>query len=218
MKGVSGKMSQGSVIQAFSLDHVVKLTGLTSGQLRSWDKDGFFSPDYAYENRRSPYSRIYSFRDVVGLRTIATLRHRYHISHQELSKVAGKLQEMGFDHWTDMKLYVVNRQIHFQVPNSSQVEGVLDHQYAMLAVIDVIQDVETRICDIQRRASDQHGKIERHKHVARNSPVIAGTRIPIAAIRRYHAAGYSVEHILREYPTLTPSDVETALSCEERVA
>jgi len=217
LKGVR-EMSQGNVLQAFSLDHVMKLTGLTSVQLRSWDKEGFFSPDYAYEDRRSPYSRIYSFRDVVGLRTIATLRHVHHISHQELRRVARKLQEMGFEHWTDVKLYVVKRKVHFQIPNSDRVIGVLDHQYAMLAVLDVIQDVEARVCDIQKRASDQYGKIERHKHVGRNSPVIAGTRIPVAAIRRYHAAGYSNEHILREYPSLTASDIETALSCEERVA
>ena len=49
----------------------------------------------------------------------------------------------------------------------------------------------------------------------RNAPVIAGTRIPTAAIRRYQEAGYTVEQILAEYPDLTPHDVEAALKYEE---
>ena len=211
-------MSKNRIIQAFSADHVVKLTGLTHAQLRSWDRTGFFHPDYAYENRRSPYSRVYSFRDVVGLRAIATLREEHRVSHQELCRVASRLAKMGFAHWADIKLYVVKRQVHFQRPGSSQVEGVWDGQLAMLQIIDVIQDVNDRIAAIKHRDSSQHGKVERHRHVVRNAPVIAGTRIPVAAIRRYRDAGFSTAHILREYPTLTREDVEAALSFEERVA
>lgn len=206
------------VVQAFTAEHVERLTGLSSGQLRAWDRDGFFRPDYAHENRRSPYSRIYSFRDVVGLRTIARLRSQYRTSHQELRKVAEELARRGYDHWADTKLYVVNRQVHFQPPESTKVEGVWDGQLAMLPVIDVIQDVKERVALLRHRGTEQRGRIERHRYVGRNSPVIAGTRIPIAAIRRYQEAGYSVQHILSEYPTLTEEDVKAALSYQERVA
>lgn len=211
-------MSTGSVVRAFTADHVVRLTGLSSAQLRTWDRDGFFRPDYAHENRRSPYSRIYSFRDVVGLRTIAKLRSEHRISHQELKKVAKELERRGYDHWADTKLYVVNKQVHFQRPESTSVEGIWDGQLAMLPIIDVIQDVKERVAILQRRSTDQHGKVEKHRHVVRNSPVIAGTRIPVAAIKRYRDAGYSIQHILREYPTLTEADVKAALSYQERVA
>jgi DNA-binding transcriptional MerR regulator len=72
-------MSQNTLIAAFSEEHVVRLTGLTHGQLRSWDRAGFFQPRYAYEDRHVPYSRVYSFQDVVGLRTIAVLMKEYKI-------------------------------------------------------------------------------------------------------------------------------------------
>ena len=65
-----------SVIRAFSADHAVRLTGLSMRQLRYWDDTGFFRHRYASEDRRSPYGRVYSFRDIVGLRTLSVLRKR----------------------------------------------------------------------------------------------------------------------------------------------
>lgn len=206
------------VLSAFSEDHVERLTGLSKGQLRSWDRAGFFEPHFAYEDRHVPYSRVYSFQDVVGLRTIAVLMKDHRVSLQQLRKVAQELVRRGFPHWASARLYVVKGQVHFSQPDSGEVEGVWDGQLAMLPVIDVINDVEARARALQRRTSDQIGHIERHKHVVRNSPVISGTRIPTAAIRRFAEAGYSVPEILRQYPTLTPDDVQAALNYEEGLA
>jgi hypothetical protein len=49
-----------NITSAFTADQVVRLTGLSMGQLAYWDKLGFFQPQYAAEDRKSPYSRIYS--------------------------------------------------------------------------------------------------------------------------------------------------------------
>lgn len=72
--------------------------------------------------------------------------------------------------------------------------------------------------DLRVRKSDQLGQIERHKFVVRNASVIAGTRIPTAAIRRFREAGYSVDQIIRQYPTLTKEDVDAAIAHEEGLA
>jgi uncharacterized protein (DUF433 family) len=207
-----------SVLQAFTEEHVIRLTGLSRSQLRAWDRIGFFKPGYAYEDRHQPYSRIYSFQDVVGLRTIAVLRQRYHVSLQQLRKVATELTARGYGHWAEIKLYVVKGQVHFRRPGSQDVEGVWDGQLAMVPVIDVIQDVEDRVRDLRERKSSQRGHIEQHKFVVRNAPVIAGTRIPTAAIRRFREAGYSVDEILRQYPSLTREDVDAAIAHEEGLA
>jgi uncharacterized protein (DUF433 family) len=211
-------MTESNIIQAFSEDQVARLTGLSKGQLRSWDKGSFFAPRYAYEDRRSAYSRVYSFRDVVGLRTIAVLMQQYRVSLQELRKVAAELVRRGYQDWAGINLYVVKKKVHFQRPESGDVEGVWDGQYAMLPVIDVISDIQYRVQQLRRRSTGQYGKVEKHKYVVRNSPVIAGTRIPTAAIRRFHEAGYSTDQILKEYPSLTAEDVEAALSYEQRLA
>lgn len=57
--------------------------------------------------------------------------------------------------------------------------------------------------------------VEQSRRVLRNAPVIAGTRIPTAAVKRYKEAGFTVEQILAEYPDLTRQDVEAALKFEE---
>jgi uncharacterized protein (DUF433 family) len=207
-----------AVRQVFSDEHVARLTGLSKWQLRSWDRLGFFAPRFAYEDRFVPYSRIYSFKDVVGLRTIAVLLKDYRVSFQELQRVAKELVKRGYSHWAELKLYVVKRQVHFRRPGTRDVEGVWDGQLAMLPIIDVIADVEKRVEELHKRTDDQRGRVEQHRHVVRNAPVIAGTRIPTAAIRRFHEAGYSIEKIIRQYPTLTVEDVKGALAFEERLA
>jgi uncharacterized protein (DUF433 family) len=207
-----------AVRQVFSDEHVSRLTGLSKWQLRRWDNLGFFTPRFAYEDRYVPYSRIYSFKDVVGLRTIAVLMKEHHASFQELQRVARELVKRGYKHWAELKLYVVNKQVHFRAPGSKDVEGVWDGQLAMLSIIDVIADVEKRVEELHKRSPLQRGQVEQHKHVVRNAPVIAGTRIPTAAIRRFREAGYSIEQILRQYPTLTEEDVKGALAFEEGLA
>jgi len=67
------------------------------------------------------------------------------------------------------------------------------------------------VASLAKRTADQLGRIESHKFVVRNSTVIAGTRIPTAAIRRFSEADYSIDQILKEYPRLTRQDVEAAL-------
>jgi uncharacterized protein (DUF433 family) len=208
-----------ATIMAFSETHVERLTGLSKGQLRSWDRLGFFAPRYAYKDRRVPYSRAYSFQDVVGLRTIAVLMKDFRVSLQQLRKVAKELVRRGYGHWASIKLYVVKHQVHFAPPGrKDHPEGVWDGQLAMLPIIDVMADVETRVSELQQRQESQRGQVERHKHVVRNAAVVAGTRIPTAAIRRFHEAGYSVQQIIHQYPTLTPEDVDAALAHEEGLA
>jgi uncharacterized protein (DUF433 family) len=207
-----------SVIQAFTEEHVIRLTGLSRWQLRRWDREQFFAPHYAYEDRRAPYSRIYSFKDIVGLRTIAVLMKDFGVSFQELRKVARELVRRGYSHWAELKLYVVKRQVHFRHPHSSDVEGVWDGQLAMLPVIDVIADVEKRVSELQQRGPELKGQVEQHRHIMRNAPVVAGTRIPTAAIRRYHEAGFSAADIVKQYPALSEDDVMAALAFEEGLA
>jgi uncharacterized protein (DUF433 family) len=207
-----------TVLHIFSEDHVTRLTGLSKWQLRSWDREDFFAPQYAYEDRFAPYSRLYSFQDVVGLRTIAVLMEKYGVFLQQLRRVAKELVARGYGHWAELRLYVVKRQVHFRHPQTGDVEGVWDGQFAMLPIIDVIADVEQRVVELQKRPDNQRGRIEQNKYILRNAPVLAGTRIPTAAIRRFKEAGYSIEQIIGEYPALSAADVEAAIAYEEGLA
>ena len=207
-----------NVIRAFSADHVVRLTGLTKRQLRYWDQTSFFSPRYAYENRRSPYSRVYSFRDVVGLRTLSTLRNQYEISLQHLRKVAEELSQYKDTPWSDITLYVWGGEVNFREPETGQMRGILSRQYVNIPLQSIIDDVTAESNKLRDRTEEQFGRVERHRYVVHNAWVIAGTRIPTKAIWRYSVAGHSTENIIREYPALTEKDVRAALAHEERLA
>ncbi|MFZ0694328.1 MAG: DUF433 domain-containing protein [Alphaproteobacteria bacterium] len=208
-----------NVIFAFSADHVVRLTGLSKGQLRYWDRTGFFAPTYAFENRRSPYSRIYSFRDVVGLRTISVLRNTYKISLQNLREVARELKRYMAEPWAGIVLYIVGREVHFREPATEKIRGVLSGQYvADIRLEEVANDMGIAASKLKERDTDQIGQIARNRYTQHNAWVIAGTRIPVKAIWRFHEAGYSTQAILKEYPILTERDVENAIEHERKLA
>jgi DNA-binding transcriptional MerR regulator len=199
-----------NIISAFSADQVVKLTGLTIRQLAYWDDLGFFQPQYASEDRRSPYSRIYSFKDVVGLRTLSVLKKKYKCSLPHLREVAAELASYTKTPWADLTLYVLKRKVYFTEPETGLRRSVVDGQYALLPISSVMEDVRADAERLRQRAPEQIGKLETRKYVSHKAEVIAGTRIKVATIRHFLEAGYSAADIIKEYPSLTEADVEAA--------
>lgn len=207
-----------AVIQAFSEEHVSRLTGLTVRQLRHWDSSGFFTPSFAEENRKAAFSRVYSFLDIASLRVLGTLR-KQEVSLQHLRQVSEKLSHLGAERWTKTTLYVLKKRVVFVEPETEQPREVVSGQYTFsLRLMDVVDDVQKDIDALRRRDDAMIGKIERNRWVAHNAYVIAGTRIPVSAIKDFHEAGYDVQKIQREYPDLTPKDIEAALAHKEEEA
>jgi uncharacterized protein (DUF433 family) len=202
-----------NIISAFSAEQAERLTGLSAAQLREWDAAGFFQPSYAAENRRSPYSRVYSFGDLVGLRVLSILRNTHRVSLQHLKAVARKLAQYAPQPWSELTLYVLNKEVHFRNPSDGLVQGAVSGQLAVpVPISSVVEDVKARAEKLRERDKDTVGQVERHRFVVHNEAVVAGTRIPLSTLRSFADAGYSVEEILREYPSLAREDVETALS------
>lgn len=206
-------MSAATVIAAFSEDQVERLTGITTGQLRYWDRTRFFVPSYAAENRRSPYSRIYSFKDVASLRTISVLRNQHNVALQHLRKVAEKLRKLSDDGWTKTTLYVLGKRVVFHEPGTGKLQEVVGGQYVVPSVPlkTVFSDTRRDVEALGRRSSDKAGRIERSRYISHNAFVVSGTRIPVATIKRFAEDGYTVKQIMKEYPTLTEADIKAAI-------
>jgi uncharacterized protein (DUF433 family)/DNA-binding transcriptional MerR regulator len=201
---------------AFSAEHVQRVTTLSRRQLAYWDETGFFSPRYASENRRSPYSRVYSFRDLVGLRTLGVLRNKHHVPLQQLRQVAEWLAPYGPDIWATMSFCVVGRTVIFVEPTSGEriaarPPGQLVFPIHMEQVIEGTRAEANRL---RERDAGDVGRVCQHRYVVRNEPVIAGTRIPTLAIWNLHEAGFDRNAIIREYPRLVPEDIDAALAFE----
>lgn len=197
-----------SAVLALSAEHVVKLTGLTMRQLAYWDAIGFFKPEHAADNRRSPNSRIYSFSDAVGLKTIGTLMNVHGVSLPHLKDVARKLEAYTSRPWSELKLRVWNRRVQFDEPETGATRDVVQGQYVLVPIIDMIKEVELGVIHLKQRDPSLLGKFEKHKYVAHNNLVIAGTRIPAETILQYVDDGRTVDEILADFPSLTKEDIE----------
>lgn len=208
-----------NVIAAFSEEQVERMVGLSKGRLRYWARTGFFAPSFVEEDGRLPYSRFYSFKDIVALRTLELLRIQNNVPLQHLRKVAEKLSHLRDDLWTKTTLFVENRKVAIVNPETQQIQEVVSGQYLLgIPLKQVIDDTSADIVAFRKRSSDLIGRVTKNRAVARNAPVIAGTRIPVGSIVRLHEDGYSIDAIIAEYPDLTPEDVQAALKYGSKTA
>lgn len=208
-----------NIIGAFSEEHAERLTGISKHQLRRWDRDGFFEPSYAFEDRRAAYSRVYSFRDIVSLRVLNDLRNVKGVSRQHLREVSRKLSHLGNARWTSTTLYVLGKRVVFVNPGTEAKEEIVSGQRVLdIPLQVVIASTRKAVDELNRRGSAETGTVVQHRFVAENQRVFAGTRIPVAAVKRYLAAGYSDRDVLSEFPALKPSDIDAARQFQEEVS
>jgi hypothetical protein len=197
------------VIAAFSVDHASRLTGLSKTRLTRWDREGFFSPECADpDDAGNPYGRVYSFTDLVGLRTLAILTDKHRISRGELRKTYPVLAKKLKRPWSDTQLSVLNGKVVWDLDTlprdrHGQIAG------SHIELPTVASEIAEKAAALRERDKNQIGATEQHKFVAHNARVVAGTRIPVTAVESFIRAGYDDAAIVDEYPTLKPFDVST---------
>ena len=105
--------------------------GYRRGGCAIGDRTKFFAPTYTDENPRSSFSRIYSFKDVVALRTLEMLRVQNGEPLQQLRRVAEKLAELGDELWTSTTLWVLNKTVVIQPSGDERPREVVSGQYVL---------------------------------------------------------------------------------------
>jgi len=204
------------VISAFTEDQASRLTGISVHQLRYWDRTDLFCPQFADENRKAAFSRVYSFQDIVALRVLHVLTNQYSVSVQHLREVADKLCKMDNSAWARTTLYVLKRRVNFDDPEDGRQREIVSGQYSIgIPLEKVMSDTRRDIQSLSKRDEEQVGKIMRNRNISHNAPVISGTRIPVRAIKRFHDEGYSVQQIIEEYPSLSAADIEAAIQFKQ---
>jgi uncharacterized protein (DUF433 family) len=205
----------GNVISAFSEEDATRLTGISVGQLRYWDRTEFFVPSLAHEDRRVAYSRVYTFRDVVCLKILNAIRNESRVPLQHLRDVKQRLLHLGDDLWAKITLYILNKRVIFYNPETDQKEDISGQLVLEIPLRVVSGDMERAVNSLRARPAETIGKITKHRGTAANKPVIAGTRIPVKSIKAFDQAGYSLDQIREQYPSLTAEDIRAALAFGE---
>ena len=206
-------MDERKLIETFSEETTSRLTGVSVRQLRYWDRDVFFSPSLGYADRSQPYSRLYSFRDIVSLKVLNALRNDAKVALQHLREVKDELAKLGDDLWQTTTLYVHKRRVVFVNPETDRFEEIVSGQGVLQIPLRVASgNMREAIRRLNQRGPHEIGKFERKRKIANNQLVIAGTRIPVESVKAFAKAGYSVERIKSEYPTLTEDDIRAAIN------
>lgn len=205
-------MAEASIIGAFSEEQVGKLTGLSRGQLRAWNRRGFIRPEFKVgDNPRRPFSYIYSFKDLLKLRVLNQLRNVHNVPMHELERVERVLAHMGDEKWTSQRLWVANRRVVFEEPESLRKREIASKQFvAEIALEVVVTDARKDIARLNRRDAEEAGSIVKKRYLHSSEPVFQGTRIPVAAVVGYLEAGFSDKQIIKRLPDLEPADIEAA--------
>lgn len=210
-------MPQSPEIIAFTADQVGRLTGLARRRLKYWHDTGFFRAEYDTES--SAWAGVYSFRDLVGLDTVAVLRGSYKVPLQELRRVGPWLHEKYQQQtpWSAIRFFVSGKKLLFQEPGGKVIRRPLSGQQVAPTLIDlekVAHRIRKKIEHLRKRPRQQVGRVERARRIVHNLPVIAGTRIPTIAVWELHEAGYTTSRIRREFPSLARKDVIQAIEYE----
>lgn len=199
------------ISRVYTDEQAARLGRISVDQVRYWDRTGFFTPSIAYENRRSAFSRIYSFDDVVALRVLGELRKAYGVPLQHLRRVRDKFA-LPQSAWAEEEIFVHKKQVYFSnergnFVNSETNEETLPNIPIPRVMAEVRDDAER----LGIRSEQSVGKKARSAPVARKAEVFEGTRIPIDTVAEYFKAGLSIDDILADYPTLRREDIKAAI-------
>ena len=208
------KNPQNVVIAAFTEEQAERLTGVSQRQLRYWTNDAFFEPSLAYPGDKDglPAMRLYSFRDLVCLKVINALRNEANIPLSHLRRVKSTLLQLKEDLWVKTTLFALGRKVVFVNPENGERQEALTGQGVLRIPLNVVTGhMEDAVRAMRVRETSIIGRIDTRTR-GKNNPVIAGTRITVDAIRSFSEAGYSIEAIMYQYPSLKAEDIEAALA------
>lgn len=204
-----------NIIALFTVDQAARLTGVSRRQLGSWDRDGFFSPAVSY-NDGGAFTRLYSFRDLLSLKVLNQLRNDTRVSMEHLREVKTDLSHLGEDMWIRSTLYLLGKSVVIERDDETRHEAGTGQEVFQIPLKVIVGGMRDRIREMNKRGADEVGQVERTRGIVGNRPVIAGTRIPVSTIKEFADAGYSVEQIIKEYPSLKKKDVEAAIAFEDK--
>lgn len=203
-----------SVIMAFTRQQVAAIAGISTRMLHYWEQTGVFQASYLLDTPRVPFGKVYSFRDLVSLRTLALLRKTHHVPLSELRATTAYLTTYVDSPWTDLAIRLYGNHLAFKDPVSggwiSPQRGSYRYTFEIF-LEDVSREAERTARKAMQRTPDHFGRITRNRNVMSNEWVIAGTRIPVAAVVSLAASGMSHDDILDQYPSLVDEDIAAAL-------
>ena len=136
------------------------------------------------------------------------------ISLQQIRKVHAYLRKLDYHQpLAQLRFWVSNDRLYFAEADTVRA-GHRPEQVLATYVIPVGEIAHGLAGQIAKLRERRTGEIERRRGTLGSQPVIKGTRVTVASIRRLAHDGASQAEILEMYPDLKPADVHAALAAE----
>lgn len=203
-----------TVFRAYTTEQAAKVANVSPRRVRYWADTGVLVPSVLYDTSTSPRGTLYSFPDVVGLRTLGILRDRHGLSLQNLRRAADFLRSHARQPWSELRLWVRGNDLLFRAPATGALlsAGVHGQTAIPIEIEPVALDAERASEALGRRDPADIGLTERRRGVQNNRVVIKGTRVPVESILSLASDGYSAQSIVETFPSLTLGDVTAVLA------
>lgn len=193
------------------------LSGASMRQLAYWRRSRGGSEPLLQPEISRDRPILYSFRDIIALRTFVSLREQF--SLQKIRKALGKLRESGeLDHLSRYTLVGDASTIYLVEADLDRGTDLLKQpgQQVIVEVVDVIKSYYYR----GRQVPDllhPRPKMAIDTGVRGGEPVIAGTRIPFEDVAGLMRDGVPAEEVEDYFPSVTAEAARDALDFAEYV-
>lgn len=200
---------------AFPAEMVTVLTGATPSQLATWRRDPvLLEPEIARRPRA-----LYSFRDVVALRTMVFLRSQ--VSLQRVRAAFAQLVDMDLtDHPSRYRLTTDGQSVFLIEEDGAITDLVKRPGQQFLATLEQIYAPFHNLNDdlvVDFRHPRRHLEVSEAR--LGGWPTIRGTRVPFDAVADLMADGdVTAEEVVEYYPTVYPAGAIDAVEFDELVA
>lgn len=196
----------------FPIDLAATLSGATISQLSNWRRSDLLRPEV------SGNPVLYSFRDIMALRTLSKLRSR--VPLQRIRKAFAALSE--FDLTEHPSAYSL-------VTDDSSIFIVHDDGEATDLVINKGQSIITGLTDIFAPFVNLRGRevpdlvnprprLSLSEKMLGGFPAIKGTAVPYDRVTTLLRDGsVPMQYISHFYPSVSPADAEDAIDFEAEV-
>ncbi len=195
-------LSGGEDRVAYSSQLAAALSGATQRQLAHWRRGGTAGPVLVPEVSAKPPRVLYSFRDLLALRTCVYLRRE--VSLQRIRKAIENLRGLGeYEHLSRYRL-VSDGDTVVLVEDDGVTDLVRDPGQGVLVVMsDVLEPFAAREGVVVPHLFHPRRHLEMDPDTRGGEPMIAGTRVPYSLVAGLVKDGIPPEKVAEYYPAVS---------------
>lgn len=162
---------------------------------------------------------LYSFPDVVALRTIVYLRRSRNVSLQRIRRAVEQLRVLGeVEHLSTYTLIAVGRDVVWRQSSTDAVALTgQPGQFLLAHMVDILSEFTTKTGVEVRSLQAPEPGVSVNRDILAGYPVIEGTRVPYDLVADLLSDGMTAADVAAIYPSVATDAALGALAFAERV-